>query len=158
MKLGLKSWSQYQKNLEPIEWKKLLAKLTDIQTFHKLVQIAECIVCENDDKEIIGMAFLVPKGHPTEIYEKSWAYIRFVSVHPNYAGKGIGRQLTVKCIEIALKNKETIIALHTSEMMKKALKLYKSVGFVLLKEIEPRLGKRYWLYTLNLKMYNENIL
>jgi len=35
-------------------------------------------------------------------------------------------------------------------MMDKARHIYESLGFKILKEIVPRLGKKYWLYTLDL--------
>jgi ribosomal protein S18 acetylase RimI-like enzyme len=108
------------------------------------------LVCENESKEIVGMAFLVSSGYPTDIYQKDWASIRFVSVHPSYSGQGIGRQLTERCIELARGNNEKTIALHTSEMMHKARHIYESLGFTILREIESRLGKKYWLYTLDL--------
>jgi len=148
--LALSSWKQYQHVLETAHWESLKRTLTSNQTFVKLLNQSECIVCETEEKKIIGMAFLVPKGNPTDIYDSNWSYIRFVSVHPNYEGKGIGRKLTEKCITLARKNEEAIIALHTSEIMVKARKLYEGLGFKIYKEIEPRLGKRYWLYLLEL--------
>jgi len=96
------------------------------------------------------MAFLVPSGNPTDIYRKEWSYIRFVSVDPEFTGRGIGRKLTMMCIDKARANGENIIALHTSEIMGNARHIYESLGFRVLKEIDRRLGKRYWLYTLNL--------
>ena len=56
--------------------------------------------------------------------------------------------------QTARQNGENIIALHTSEFMDTARHIYESVGFKVLKEIDQRLGKRYWLYKLDL---NENI-
>lgn len=40
--------------------------------------------------------------------------------------------------------------LHTSEMMGAARHIYESLGFKKLREIEPRYGKKYWLYKLEL--------
>ena len=54
------------------------------------------------------------------------------------------------CIDIANRNGEKTIALHTSEMMDKARHIYESLGFTILREIDQRLGKRYWLYTLEI--------
>ena len=115
-----------------------------------LFKKAYCLVCENNDAEIIGMAFLVPSGNPTEIYDRSWCSIRLISGHPDYGGKGIGRHLTEKCIEVAKNNNEQTIALHTSEIMNKARHIYESLGFKVFREIEPRLGKKYWLYKLEI--------
>lgn len=96
------------------------------------------------------MAYLVPSGHPTDIYEAQWSYIRFVTVDPRYSGKGIGRRLTQMCIAQARTNQESTIALHTSVLMQNAMHIYQTLGFTILREIPPRLGKRYWLYTLEL--------
>lgn len=148
--LAIKSWGQFKGELTTNNWQKLFNNLNSKDTYIELLINSYCLVCETNDKEIIGMAFLVPNGHPTEIYDEKWSYIRFVSVNPDFGGQGIGRQLTEKCIEVAKNNKEQTIALHTSEMMDKARHIYESLGFEILKEIEPRLGKKYWLYTLDI--------
>ncbi|MBI1837495.1 MAG: GNAT family N-acetyltransferase [Flavobacteriia bacterium] len=146
--LAIRSWKQYQNKLTEENWSKLLETLTNEHTYLDLLNNSNCIVCLSDQKEIIGMAFIVSKGNPTELYDKDWAYIRFVTVHPVFNGLGIGQKLTEKCITFAKKNNEQIIALHTSEIMNAARHIYESLGFTILKEIEPRLGVRYWIYTL----------
>jgi len=148
--LALLSWTQYKKDLQPKYWNELHTTLTNENTYQKLLEQSYCLVCESEATEIIGMAYLVPNGNPTDIYHTEWSYIRFVSVHPEYEGQGIGRKLTEKCIEYAKKNSEQTVALHTSEIMNKARRLYENLGFKVLKEIEPRLGIKYWLYLLEL--------
>jgi ribosomal protein S18 acetylase RimI-like enzyme len=148
--LAINSWQQFQNELTPENWEKLKTTLADDKTYSELLNKSYCLVCINDNNKIIGMSFLVLHGNPTEIYESSWCYIRFVTVDQNYSGQGIGRMLTEKCIQYAKKKGEKIVALHTSEMMNKARHIYKSLGFKILKEIEPRLGKKYWLYTLDI--------
>ena len=152
--LAIKSWGQFQPNLTVENWQKLQNSLTDDKTYKELLDKSHSIVATNDRDEIIGMAFLVPNGNPTEIYDKEWCYIRFVTVDPNYGGQGIGRKLTNLCIDKARKCNEKIIALHTSEMMDTARHIYESLGFKILKEIDQRLGKRYWLYKLDLNEIN----
>lgn len=152
--LALKSWRQFQNELTAENWQKLSTNLSDEKMYASLLENSCCLVCENDTFEIIGMSFLVPRGNPTEIYDEKWCYIRFVSVAPEYEGQGIGKQLTARCIQIAIDNKEQTIALHTSEMMGKARHIYESLGFKILKEIDPRLGKKYWLYTLDISTFN----
>jgi len=151
--LSIKSWSQFQSELTNRNWKELSKILKNSDTYSKLLEKSTCLICENNDKEIVGMAFLVPKGNPDEIYQDNWCHLRFVSVHPRYQGKGIGEKLTRECIEIAQENNEDTMALHTSEIMKSARHIYNKIGFKIFKEIEPRLGVRYWLYTLELKKY-----
>lgn len=149
-KLVLKSWQQFQNELSDENWKKLNAGLSDNKTYIDLLQNSYCLICENEKLEIIGVSFLVPHGNPTEIYDKEWCYIRFVTVDTDYGGQGIGRRLTEKCILHAIDTNEQTIALHTSEIMHKARRIYESLGFKILKEITPRFGKKYWLYTLNI--------
>lgn len=148
--LALKSWGNFQNDLSPENWEKLFTSLNNKQTYVELLEKSYCVVCENRDKEIIGMAFLVPSGNPTDLYLSEWCYIRFVSVAPEFGGKGIGRQLTEKCIEMAKAANEQTIALHTSEMMNTARHIYERLGFTVWREIEPRLGKKYWLYKLDI--------
>ena len=148
--LAIKSWKQFQPLLSEEHWKTLYESLQDDKTYIDLLEMSECIVCTTDQQKIIGMAFLVSSGNPTEIYDKDWSYIRFVSVAPEFSGQGIGRKLTEICIEKAKANQEKAIALHTSEQMDKARHIYETSGFRLLREIDRRLGKRYWLYKLDL--------
>lgn len=148
--LAIKSWSQFQHMLSAENWDRLYDSLNDLSTYTELLGQSTCIICTAGDNQLAGMAFLVPSGNPTEIYDAQWSYIRFLSVDPSLGGRGIGRQLTEKCIHLARSNKENMVALHTSELMDNARHIYESMGFTILKEIDQRLGKRYWLYTLDL--------
>jgi ribosomal protein S18 acetylase RimI-like enzyme len=147
--LSLASYGKYANVLTPHNWFKLNTNLNNEETFIDLINKSHSFVCVDEDR-IVGMAFLLPSGNPTDIFEKEWSYIRMVGVHPDYAGQGIARRLTEKCIEKAKEIKEKTIALHTSEFMDAARHLYESMGFKVLKEIPNRLGKRYWLYRLYL--------
>lgn len=149
--LALNSWHQFQKELTDENWQILYRNISNDQTFIDLLLTSNCFVCESKTKEIVGMAFIVPSGKQHNIFEKEWAVIRFVTVSQSFGGQGIGKRLTEMCIEFAKKNNEKIIALHTSEMMNSARHIYEKFGFVVLREIEPRLGKKYWLYTLDLE-------
>lgn len=123
--------------------------LNDEKALLALILKSKVFTC-SDENTIVGMAFLIPHGNPTDIYHEDWCYIRMVGVHPGFTGQGIGRKLTEMCIEKAKELSEEIIALHTSEFMKSARHIYTSLGFKILKEIPPKFGKRYWLYTLHI--------
>lgn len=148
--LAVSSWLQFQAKLTTENWDKLNANLNNEGTYSELFDNSTCFISTTNDGEIVGMAFLVPKGNPTDIYDKDWCYIRFVTVDPKFGGQGIGRKLTTLCIDAAKQNGENIIALHTSEFMDTARHIYESLGFEVLNEIDQRLGKRYWLYKLDL--------
>ncbi len=153
-KLAIKSWTPFQKELTSENWDSLKQTISNDKTYEELIDQSTCFVCVTDNDNIVGMAFIVPNGNPTDIYLKEWSYIRFVSVDPEFGGQGIGRKLTIKCIDKAKDNGEKTIALHTSEIMNNARHIYESLGFKILRETDQRLGKRYWLYKLDL---NENI-
>lgn len=153
--LAIKSWTPFKEQLTEDNWDSLNTRISNDKTYTELIDQSTCIVCVSDNDDIIGMAFLVPNGNPTDIFEKEWSYIRLVSVDPKFGGQGIGRKLTNMCIDIAKQNGEKIIALHTSEIMNNARHIYESLGFRILKEIDQRLGKRYWLYRLDINEIKE---
>jgi ribosomal protein S18 acetylase RimI-like enzyme len=145
--LGIVSYGQFQHTLSPDNWHRMYTFLTAANTYPDLFQHSKCFVCVNDE-ELVGMAYLVPAGHPTDIFQTDWSYIRMVGVQPGYEGNGIGKKLVQLCIDHAKKTGEKVIALHTSEFMDAARHLYEKIGFKKIKELEPRFGKKYWLYLL----------
>ena len=153
IKLGVKSWAQYKEDLKDEHWSELYRILNSSDNYTELLEVSRCLICEDDHNQLIGMAFLVPNGNPTEIYDEAWCHLRFVSVDPEYRGLGIGEALTRKCIEIALGNNEQIMALHTAEIMGPAQRIYEKIGFKRFTELPPALGVRYWLYLLDLSDY-----
>ncbi len=147
--LGVVSYGQHAPLLSPDSKEKLFNFLHNDKEWENLLQVSSSFVCADNDS-IVGMAYLIPQGHPTDIYPADWCYIRMVGVHPDYSGRGIGKKLTVMCMEKAKELNEKTIALHTSEFMNAARHIYESLGFTIVKEIPPRYGKRYWLYKLDL--------
>jgi ribosomal protein S18 acetylase RimI-like enzyme len=149
-KLAQNTWKQFEKDLSNENWDILSSNLSNENLYKDLLLNSKSFICENETREIIGMSFLVASGNPTEIYNEKQCYIRFVTVSEEYKGLNIGQKLTEECIEFARKNGEKKIALHTSEFMDKARYIYEKLGFKIIKEIEPRYGKKYWLYEMNL--------
>lgn len=147
--LAIISYRQFSDVLSPDDWKKMNDFLHDEGKLTDLLHSSRSFVCLDQNK-IIGMAYLVPSGNPWDIFEAEWSYIRMVGVDPAYQGKGIAQTLTKRCIDHAKQTGEKTVALHTSEFMSAARHIYEKLGFKILKEIEPRFGKRYWLYILAL--------
>lgn len=147
--LGLLSYGQYQSVLAPEYYTQLHANLQNDEKLEELISTSTCFVCL-DQGLIVGMAYLVPHGNPWDIFKAEWCYIRMVGVNPAYQGSGIAKELTKRCIAFAKETGERTIALHTSEFMHAARHIYESLGFKIVQEIPQRLGKRYWLYTLDL--------
>lgn len=147
--LGIIAYGEYKNVLTPDNWTIFNGNLQNKQKFIDILKIAKCFVCHDNDK-IVGVAYIVPSGNPTELFKAEWSYIRMVAVNPNYQGKGIAKTFTKMCIDLAKQNNEQTIALHTSEFMDAARHIYENLGFKVLKEIPLLYGKKYWLYTLDL--------
>ena len=147
--LAISSYGPYQNILTEENWNKLNTSLNSEDLYTELLKKSTGFICLHDEV-IVGMAFLLPHGNPTDIFQEDWSYIRMVGVNPTYEGKGIGKKLTQMCIEHAKVTGEKIIALHTSEFTDAARHIYESIGFKQMKELPPRLGKKYWLYLLEL--------
>jgi ribosomal protein S18 acetylase RimI-like enzyme len=147
--LGINAYGQFQSALTPDNWEIFNGNLKDKQKLIDILKIANCFVCIDNDK-IIGVAYIIPSGNPTDLFKSDWSYIRMVGVNPKYRGQGIAKRLTQMCVDFAKQSNEKTIALHTSEFMDAARYIYESIGFKVLKEIPPLFGKKYWLYTLDL--------
>ncbi|MCD6068557.1 MAG: putative acetyltransferase, family [Bacteroidetes bacterium] len=147
--LGIIAYGQFQSVLTPDNWTLFNGNLQDKQKFIDLLKIARCFVCLDNDK-IVGVAYIIPSGNPTDLFKSEWSYIRMVGVNPTYRGQGIAKALTQMCIDFAKQSNEKTIALHTSEFMDAARHIYENIGFKVLKEIPTLFGKKYWLYTLDL--------
>lgn len=144
--LALISYGRFAKVLE---WSEMERALSRPELFKELIAGSHAFVCETNS-QIVGMAFLVPGGKPTELFPADWSHIRMVGVHPELGGKGIAKHLTQQCIEKAKASGEKIIGLHTSEVMNAARHIYENFGFRIEKEIAQRFGVRYWIYRLDL--------
>ena len=147
--LGLASFGQFKDILLAENWEKLRMSLSNENIYRDLLAKSVAFVCVVDGK-IVGAAYFISSGNPTDIYLTDWSYIRMVGVHPEFSGLGIGKKLMNCCVDHAIRTGEKTVALHTSEFMDAARHIYENMGFVRLKEIEPRFGKTYWIYTLDL--------
>ncbi len=153
IELGIVAYSAYAPFMPAESFAKMKSNIGNEETWKGLLAKAHSFVCLHNDK-IVGMAFLVPSGNPWDIFPAEWAYIRMVGVDPDYKGQGIAKILMKQCVARARELNETVVALHTSERMHAARHIYEAMGFTILKEIEPRLGMRYWVYTLELQGEN----
>lgn len=146
--LGKESYAEFARVLTQDNWNKMNSYLESDMGLTKLINQSVVYVCEVGS-EIIGMIYLVSSGNPTELFAEHWSYIRFLGVHPQFRGHGIGKRLTDLCIDHAKSCNEKHIALHSSEFMDAARSIYEHRGFKKTQEIEY-LGKRYWIYLLDL--------
>ena len=148
--LSIDAYGMYKNILTVEGWNSMSKGLNNDEMWMQLINNSTIMICENEGR-IIGSAYLIPSGHPTEIYPADWSYIRMISVHPDYQRMGIASHLTCQCIEYAKTSNEKVIGLHTAEIMTAARSIYNKLGFKKVKQIQPLFGLEYWLYKLDLK-------
>ncbi|MGW9686693.1 GNAT family N-acetyltransferase [Flagellimonas sp. 2504JD1-5] len=61
--------------------------------------------------------------------EKNASGFRLLAVHPDGRGLGVGKALSLTCIEKAKKKNHENVIIHTTEYMKVAWKMYEKLGF-----------------------------
>lgn len=87
----------------------------------------------------------------TATQEKNAAGFRLLTVSPQARGLGIGKLLTLKCIEKAQEAKVSQVVIHTTKAMQTAWKMYEKIGFKRSEDLDfmqgelPVFGFRYKL-------------
>jgi len=94
----------------------------------------EILVAVTSDAAIAGavvyfsdMQYYGSKGTATQ--EKNAAGFRLLAVDDKYRGKGIGKALTLICLEKARNQKQKQLIIHTTNAMKPAWHMYETIGF-----------------------------
>lgn len=122
------SYIQYKDEFESERWERYFQELI---TAVDNEQIDSLLVAKSKNT-ILGTVQLFPNGtvaygEPT--LKMNHPIIRFLAVHPKGRGLGIAKKLLDCSIEYARKKEATHISLHTTDMMKDAVKLYRKYGF-----------------------------
>lgn len=94
----------------------------------------ELIVAVTNDDQIGGavvyfgdMQHYGSGGAATQ--EKNAAGFRLLAVSDQERGKGLGKLLTLACLEKAKEQKQSQLIIHTTNAMKPAWKMYEKIGF-----------------------------
>lgn len=145
--LNVVAYAEFASYLSPGAWKIMQKNLRNIQA---RAEVAEFMICHSGD-DIIGSVAYCPagKGDP-EIFESGVASILLLAVHPQHRGKGIAKALITKCIAKAKNDRAKSVGLFTSELMRSAQCLYRSLGFQQESELPKRHNIRYFRFTLPL--------
>jgi ribosomal protein S18 acetylase RimI-like enzyme len=116
---------------------------------------ASCVlVALGSAGELLGGATYVsgPDDPYAEELNEGEAGIRMLAVDPDRHGRGVGRALTVACIELAQAAGRRRVVLHTGDRMPAAKHLYESLGFQRVPAIDfsPAPGVELLGYALDL--------
>ncbi|NKE71654.1 GNAT family N-acetyltransferase [Candidatus Manganitrophus noduliformans] len=109
------------------------------------VEPAEQIVAEREGM-IVGAILLYPAG---SVYSppnnppmtRAWPEMRLLAVAPAARGSGIGAALVRECIRRARRSGSQALTLHTSDVMRVAMRMYERMGFVRDPELDFRLSE-----------------
>lgn len=120
-------WEDYRANI--------LATLADIAP-------AEQIVAEQAGA-VVGAVLLYPAGAALPGAEggrgrRPWPEVRLLAVAPSGRGQGVGAALMQECMRRARAAGAPALTLHTTELMRAALRLYARLGFVRAPELDLR--------------------
>jgi ribosomal protein S18 acetylase RimI-like enzyme len=129
------AWERLVKSLDPEGYRQAGATL---------------LVADLDGRLCGSVVYCAPGQSDPAVYPPGWASIRALAVDPAARVAGIGRTLTQACIDRARMDNAGVIGLHTSEAMAVARGLYERMGFVVVRELPPRFGLRYWLFRKDL--------
>jgi len=134
--LTLSAYHEYA-GLMPTHWDRyrqgILGTLADVKP-------AEQIVAEQDGA-LVGTVLLYPSGtvfHTTagKPVTLSCPEIRLLAVLPAARGRGLGQALVRECLRRARLTGATTVTLHTTDVMRVAMRMYERMGFVRAPELD----------------------
>ena len=134
-KITLSAFEQYAAVMPAPRWEgyreNILVTLTEIAP-------AQHIVAEKEGA-IIGSVLLYPPGTAFSTPDEgplTCPEVRLLAVAPEARGQGIGTGLMKECIRRARRLGASCLNLHTTDMMKVAMRMYERMGFVRAPELD----------------------
>lgn len=146
-RLLIEAYAEFRSGMDTPAWEALRKGLET--AFARMKDAVRLVATDGED--VVGFAVYMPPGvSDLTIFPPNWASIRLLGVPPQCRGRGTSRALIETCIAYAKADHAPAIGLHAAETMTAARALYEDIGFTLEREIEPRFGKRYFMYRLDL--------
>jgi len=127
------AYSEYESAFPAENWAPYLADILDLEGRAKA---SELVIGELDGR-VVGCVSYFPPGakaaYPSDAFSErwppGWSAFRLLAVDPSARGAGVGRQLTVACIELAREQGAPAVGLHTTAPMGVARAMYERMGF-----------------------------
>ena len=134
-RVTLAAFQQYAAVMPPPRWEgyreNILATLTEIAPAQHIVAEKEGVIIGSVLLYPPGTAFSTPDEGPLTCPE-----VRLLAVAPEARGQGIGTGLMKECIRRARRLGAPCLNLHTTDMMKVAMRMYERMGFVRAPELD----------------------
>ncbi len=132
-KLMIRVYSQlegFPKESEQPDYYKMLANIGELTKKPN----TELLIAISPENEILGavvyfsdMSSYGSGGTATQ--EKQTSGFRLLAVDHSARGQGVGKQLTLKCIEKAKEIGQSQVIIHSTKFMQVAWKMYENLGF-----------------------------
>ncbi|PSB02072.1 GNAT family N-acetyltransferase [Merismopedia glauca] len=145
--LAVEAYREYSHSLTPHNWDIMRTNLSNVV---EMAKQGRFIVAEQGQEIVGSVAYCTPGTSDKRLFQPEWASVRMLAVLPQYRGQGIGQILSLECINRAKQDKAEVIALHTSELMVTARRMYERLGFKQDIQLPQSFGLQYWRYVLNL--------
>ncbi|MDN7242607.1 GNAT family N-acetyltransferase [Planococcus sp. N028] len=134
-KQRIASYKQFKNLISPEHWSMLQGTLSAESDKRPDVNL---FVAEKDG-HIAGSIVLFPSKAKAYEWDSSvleYPEIRMLAVDSKFRGNGVGKALVYYCIDVAKEQGEKRIGLHTGSFMSDAMKLYESIGFERMPELD----------------------
>jgi GNAT superfamily N-acetyltransferase len=134
-KITLSAFEQYAAVMPPPRWEgyreNILATLAEIAPAQHIVAEKGGVIMGSVLLYPPGTAFSTPDAGPLTCPEA-----RLLAVAPEARGQGIGTALMEECIRRSRRLGAACLNLHTTDMMKVAMRMYERMGFVRAPELD----------------------
>ena len=136
------AYAEYESAFPPENWEPYLKDILDLEGRGTE---SDLLVAKFGDRVLACVSYFPPgskASYPSDAFSErwpsDWAAFRLLAVHPEARGSGVGRLLTVACIDRARDQGAPSLGLHTTAPMKVARSMYERMGF----QREPRFDFR----------------
>jgi GNAT superfamily N-acetyltransferase len=127
------AYAEYERAFPAENWAPYLRDILDLEG---RAAASELLVAELDDRIAACVSFFPPgakMSYPSDSFSEhwpeEWSAFRLLAVHPSARGAGLGRELTVACIDRAREQGAPALGLHTTAPMQVARMMYERMGF-----------------------------
>ncbi|HKZ05949.1 MAG TPA: GNAT family N-acetyltransferase [Methylomirabilota bacterium] len=127
--LTLAAYAEYADALGPM-WPPYRDNI--LQTLARVAPAQQIVAAR--DGALVGAVLLYPHGAPLPTQADAgalarWPEVRLLAVPPVHRGQGIAEALMRECVRRARAAGATSLTLHTTDMMRTAMRLYERLGF-----------------------------
>ncbi|HWD09578.1 MAG TPA: GNAT family N-acetyltransferase [Actinomycetota bacterium] len=131
-RLTIAAYQEYAADLGDEHWGSYRDDLANVA---RRAQRGAVVVAETSERLVGAVSYYPPVRERTG-EESAWVwwpprygYVRALAVHPDFRHMGVGRGLTLACIERAREAGGDGLALNTVAIMKAAQRMYEGLGF-----------------------------